>query len=84
MISKRFAWPHFKGLATRFCATPTSFPEQRDQAPHLLIFLRSKSLLKPAKPPIDSLHRHLCLFGDGGAGRSTLSDMEPVTTFSGE
>jgi hypothetical protein len=53
-----------------------------DQALHLVIFLRCKSLLKPAKPPIDSLHRHLCLFGDCGAGRSTLSDIEPVTTFS--
>ena len=63
---------------------PPSFPEQRDQAPHLLIFLRSKSLLKPAKPPIDSLRRLPCLFGDGGAGRSTLSDMELVTTFSVE
>ncbi len=81
IISKPFACPYFKRLAARFCATPTSFPEQLDQSHHLLIFLESKSLLEPAKPPIDSLHR---LFGDGIAGRSTLSDMEPVTTFSGE
>jgi hypothetical protein len=73
-----------KWLAIRFQAPATSFPEQLDQAPHLLIFLGSKSLLKPAKPPIDSLHRLPCLFGDGVAGRSTLNDMELVTTFSGE
>src|ERR1700680_151593 len=30
-----------------------SFPEKRYQAPHLLIFLRSKPLLKPAKSPIE-------------------------------
>src|SRR3984893_9691630 len=58
-------------------------PGERDQVPHLLIFLRSKALLKPAKPPIDSPHRLLCLFGDCGAGRSTSSDIELVTTFSG-
>ena len=84
MISKRFAGPYFKWLPALSGAVPTSFPEQRDQAHHLLIFLRSKSLLKPAKPPIDSFHRLLPLFGDGVAGRSTLSDMELVTTFSGE
>src|SRR3984893_8619696 len=59
-------------------------PGERDQVPHLLIFLRSKALLKPAKPPIDSPHRLPCLFGDCGAGRSTSSDIEPVTTFSAE
>ena len=84
IITKPFARPYFKRLAARFRATAASFPEQRDQAHHLLIFLRSKSILKPAKPPIDSFHRLLCLFGDCGAGRSTLNDMEPVTTFSGE
>ena len=82
--SKPFVWPHFTGLPALFQTTPTSFPEQRDQTHHLLIFLRRVSILKPAKPPIDSLHRHLCRFGEGVAGRSTLSDMEPVTTFSGE
>src|ERR1700676_4037743 len=55
-----------------------------DQAPPLLIFLRSEKSFKPAKPPIDSLHRLPRLFGDGGAGRSTWSDIELVTTFSGE
>jgi hypothetical protein len=63
IIRKRFASPLFKGLAARFCATPMAFPEQHDQAHYLLIFLRSKSLLKPAKPSVDSLHRLLCLFG---------------------
>jgi hypothetical protein len=82
--SKPFVWPHVERLVTRFCATAAPFPEQRGQAHHLFIFLRSKTLLKSAKPPIDSLHRHLCRFGNGGAGRSTLSDMELVTTFSGE
>jgi hypothetical protein len=71
-------------LAARFCATTTSFPEQLYQAPHLLVFLGSKSLLKPAKPPIDSLHRLLRLFGAGVAGRSTSIDIELVTTFSDE
>ena len=33
------------------------------------------SILKPAKPPIDSPHRLLCLFGDCGAGRSTSSTL---------
>ena len=59
-------------------------PEQRDQAPHLLIFLRCESILKSAKLPIDSLHRLLCLFGVCGAGRSTSSNIQLVTTFSGE
>jgi hypothetical protein len=84
IISKRFAWPKFKGLPARFQTATASFPDKRDQAPHLLIFLRSKNLLKPAKPPIHSLHRLTHLFGVCGAGRSTLSDMELVTTFSGE
>ena len=57
LISKPLVWPHFKWLATRFYATPPSFPEQLDQAPHLLIFLRRENILKPAKPPIDSLPR---------------------------
>jgi hypothetical protein len=73
-----------RSYVPRFCATATSCPEQCDQAPHLLIFLRCESLLKPAKSPIDSLHRLLCLFGDCGAERSTSSDIELVTTFSGE
>jgi hypothetical protein len=84
LIANNLAWPHFKRLAARFQTTPASFPEKRDQAPHLLIFLRSKTRLKPAKPPIDSLHRLLHLFGDCGAGRSTSSDIELVTTFSAE
>jgi hypothetical protein len=84
IIRKTFTRPHFKRLPARLQTAATSFPEQLDRARHLLIFLRSKSLLKPAKPPIDSLHRHLCLFGDGVAGRSTLSDIELVTTFSDE
>ncbi len=84
LIRKTFAWPHFKRFPVRFQTAPTSIPEQRDQAPHLLIFLGSKTLLKPAKPSIDSLHRLLCLFGNCGAGRSTSIDMELVTTFSGE
>jgi len=78
---KPLVWPGFKGLPARFQTATPPFPEKRDQASHLLIFLRSKPLLKSAKPPIDSPHRLLRLFGDGGAGRSTLSDMELVTTF---
>ena len=66
-------------LPTRFQTATTSFPEGRDQASHLLIFRRSKTRLKPAKPPIDSLHR-LYLLGDFGTGRSTSSDIELVTT----
>jgi len=61
-----------------------SFPEERDQAPHLLVFLGSKARLKPAQSPIDRLHRPRHLFGDCGAGRSTSIDIEPVTTFSAE
>ena len=56
ILSKTLAWPQFKRFTTRFCAPLTSLPEQRDQAPHLLIFLRSKSLLKPAKPSADRPH----------------------------
>jgi hypothetical protein len=59
-------------------------PEEARPSAPLLIFLGSKTLLKPAKPFIDSLHRLLRLFGDCGAGRSTSSDIELVTTFSGE
>jgi hypothetical protein len=84
VIGKTFPWPRFKRLPARFQTATASLPEKRDQAPHLLIFLRSKTRLKPANPPIDSLHRLLCLFGDCGAGRSTSSDMVLVTTFSGE
>ena len=84
IITKTFGRPRFKGLPARFQTATASFPEQRDQAPHFLIFLRSESILKPAKPPIDSFHRLLCLFGDCGAGRSTSIDIELVTTFSGE
>ena len=84
IIGKTFAWPRFRGLTARFQTATASFPEKRDQAPHLLIFLRSKTRLKPAKPPIDSPHRLLCLFGDCVAGRSTSIDIELVTTFSGE
>ena len=84
IISNTFARPHFQRLPACFHTATASFPEQLDQAPHLLVFLGSKTRLKPAKPPIDSLHRLLCLFGDCGAGRSTSIDMELVTTFSGE
>jgi hypothetical protein len=84
IIGKAFGRPRFKRLPTRFQTAATSFPEKRDQAPHLLIFLRRKTHLKPAKPPIDSPHRQRGLFGDFGTGRSTSSDMELVTTFSGE
>src|ERR1700680_5143285 len=84
MISKTFPWPGFKGLPARFQTAPTSRPNQLRWAFSLLIFLGSKTLLKPAKPPIDSFHRLLCLFGDCGAGRSTSIDIELVTTFSGE
>jgi hypothetical protein len=84
LIVNNLARPQFKRFTSRFRAPPTSFPEQRDQAPHLVIFLGSKTLLKPAKPPIDSLHRLPCFFWDCGAGRSTSSDIELVTTFSGE
>ena len=78
------ARPQFKRLPARFQTATASFPKKRDQAPHLLIFLRCESILKPAKLPIDSPHRLLCLFGDCVAGKSTLIDMELVTTFSGE
>ena len=84
IIGKTFARPRFKGLTARFQTAPPSFPEERDQAPHLLIFLRGKTFLEPAKSPVDSLHRLLCLFGDCGTGRSTSSDIELVTTFSAE
>jgi hypothetical protein len=84
LIVNNLAWPHFKRLTTRFQATPPSFPEQLDQAPHLLIFLRGKARLKSAKPPIDSFHRRPCLFGDCGAGKSISIDIELVTTFSGD
>jgi hypothetical protein len=84
IIGKTFAWPGFRRLAARFQTAAASFPEKRDQAPHLLIFLRSKTRLKPVQSPIDGLHRLPHLFGDCGAGRSTSSDMELVTTFSGE
>src|ERR1700676_87904 len=83
IIGKTFAWPRFKGLPARFQTATASFPEKRDQAPHLLIFLRSKTRLKPAESPIDSFHRLPC-FLTGVAGRSTSSDIELVTTFSGE
>jgi hypothetical protein len=84
IIGKTFAWPGFRRLGARFYTPTASFSEKCDQSPHLLIFLRSKTRLKPAKSPIDSLHRLLCLFVDCGAGRSTLSNIELVTTFSDE
>src|ERR1700681_77447 len=56
ILSKTLAWPQFKRFTTRFCAPLTSLPEQRDQAPHLLIFLRNKTFLKPAKPSADRSH----------------------------
>src|ERR1700694_5377761 len=43
------------GAVGRRVAPPSS-PEELDQAPHLLIFLRKKSLLKPAKPSADRSH----------------------------
>ena len=84
IIGKTFGRPGFKGLPARFQTATTSFPKKGNQAKVLLIFLGSKTVLKPAKPPIDSLHRLPCLFADGGAGRSTSIDIELVTTFSGE
>jgi hypothetical protein len=84
IIGKAFARPRFRGLPASFQTATASFSEKRDQAPHLLIFLRSKTRLKLAKPSIDSLHRLLHLFGDCGTGRSTTSVIELVTTFSGE
>ena len=84
IIGKTFAGPRFKRLPARFQTATASFPKKGNQAKVLLIFLGSKTLLKPAKPPIDSFHRLLCLFGDCGAGRSTSIDIELVTTFSGE
>jgi hypothetical protein len=84
IIGKTFEWPVFRRFPARFQTATASFPEKRDQAPHLLIFLRRNTHLKPAKPPIDSPHRQRGLFGDFGTGRSTSSDMELVTTFSGE
>jgi hypothetical protein len=48
IIGKAFAWPGFRRLSTRFQTATASFPEQRDQAPHFLIFLRSKTGLKSA------------------------------------
>jgi hypothetical protein len=80
IIGKTFDWPRFIGLPARFQTATASFSEKRDQAPHLLIFLRSKTRLKPVKPPIDGLHRLPCR----GTGRSTVSVMVLVTTFSGE
>jgi hypothetical protein len=35
---------HFKGLATRFCATPTAFLEQRDQAPQSVLVASRRSV----------------------------------------
>jgi hypothetical protein len=72
------------GLPARFQTATASCPEQRDQPPHLLPHLRCESVLKPAKPAINSLHRRLCLFGDCGAGKATSIDIERVTTFFGE
>ena len=83
IFRKMFEWPRFMGLPARFQTATASFPKKRDQAPDLLIFLGSKTLLKPAKSPIDSLHRLPC-FLTGRAGRSTSIDIEPVTTFSAE
>src|SRR3977135_2946106 len=77
VISKMFAWPRFKGLPARFQTATASFPEKRDQARHLLIFLWSKTLRKPAKPSIDSLHRLPCLFGDWGHGELLRSTSNP-------
>ena len=83
IIGKTFAWRVFRRLPACFQTATAAFAEKRDQAPHLLIFLRSKTRLKPAESPIDSFHRLPC-FLTGVAGRSTSSDIELVTTFSGE
>jgi hypothetical protein len=48
IIRKMFEWRRFMGLPARFQTATASFSEKRDQAPHLLIFLRSKTRLKPA------------------------------------
>jgi hypothetical protein len=80
IIGKTFAWRVFRSLPARFQTATASFSEKGDQAPHLLIFLRSKTRLKPAQSPIDGLHRLPCR----GTGRSTVSVMVLVTTFSGE
>jgi hypothetical protein len=83
LIVNNLARPQFKRLPARFQTATASFPKKRDQAPHLLVFLRNQSLLKPAESSIDSLHRLPC-FLTGSAGRSTSIDIEPVTTFSAE
>jgi hypothetical protein len=84
IVGRTFGRPGFSKTPALFQTATASFPEEHDQAPHLLIFLRSKTRLKPAKPPIDGLHRPRHLFGDCGAGRSTSIDIELVTTFSVE
>src|ERR1700736_5054901 len=56
IIGKTFGGPGLTGLPARFQTATASFSEKRDQAPHLLIFLRSKTRLKPAQSPIDGLH----------------------------
>src|ERR1700730_4811683 len=80
IIGKTFAWPRFKRLTTRLQTATASFSKKRDQTKVRLSHLRSESILESAKPPINSLHRLPCLFGDCGAGRSTSSDIELVTT----
>src|ERR1700674_2860133 len=80
IISKTFAWLRLKRLPARFRTATASFPKKRDQVPHLLVFLRSDDVLKPAKPPNDSLHRLPCLLGDCGAGdrlRATWNSSAP-------
>jgi hypothetical protein len=80
----RITWPVAPTLAVRCIASWPSKAFRAFRAVLRSFGFKWRSILKPAKPPIDSLHRLLCLFGDGVGGRSTLSDMEPVTTFSGE
>jgi hypothetical protein len=64
-LTKLFAWPHFKGLHALSCAAPTPCPDQLDQPSHLLISLRSDSLLKPTKPAADRSSGDGARDGDG-------------------
>src|SRR5260370_33241983 len=82
IISKTFAWPRFNGLPTHFRAPPTSCPNQLGQAFSLLIFRRSKTALKSAKPSHSGLHRLPCVCGGRptslGGGATRLGDLSCV------
>jgi hypothetical protein len=56
LIVNNLARPQFKRLPARFQTATASFPKKRDQAPHLLVFLRNQSLLKPAESSADRSH----------------------------